>query len=690
MGHATSSAVRADDAAQADAFGSLSTLGGPKKFKKKPVLVLAPEELEKAHSMFQDASAELLGQPVERPARPASSLLGLAPMDDESASPEDMGEVDDAQNGGDDGDIVTNDDVLGMSRIREAEEPTIADLPELPDEHLDIDAMAAQALDQDLDMEHRIFPSLPTQPEEEFAEQDEAFEAGPESEADAEPELAVGPAYFDEPEAEDFVTPEPVDEEAPAEETEAEVEPMPEATGWEAEEFAGEAPAVENAFEAEEYDTTEAEAADFDEPAELEHAELDQFAEDEVVDEEADLAESADDKPARSKPSALDRVVLRVPPAPYQPPAGDPLVPVGQRAAKPESLETPDAFRAPRIEDAPEARPASRYIAPFDDNRAAFGRHAPIAPDFDDAFDDEPEAETFDPLAAMRDAVTPPAPVEPEEAEAMGEEESFSDEPTIEDSLPEAPEELATEAGFAEEAETEQDFIEEPEAEDTFTAEADSEEALAELPEDEEPAPVAVEAAEVEEVEEAEAEAVEPEVAGPDFDEPLAETPPVDDWQEQFDAVPEPGFASLVEPERAAAQEPLELGMYDEIEAEDELAEGEAEKFATGNVEWPETEVEAEAEPETAAEPVVEEVEQPAEAETRFTEIEDDEVDGYAFMYADVSRERTLDSVSSGQSNSLRQKLIRERQQEAAEARERARSQSLAGKFVAWLRGLFG
>ena len=63
MGNATSSALRADEtvtpARMADndgpAFGSLANLGGPRKFKKKPVLVLDPEELEKAHMMFQEA-----------------------------------------------------------------------------------------------------------------------------------------------------------------------------------------------------------------------------------------------------------------------------------------------------------------------------------------------------------------------------------------------------------------------------------------------------------------------------------------------------------------------------------------------------------------------------------------------------------------------------------------------------------
>ena len=110
MGNATSSALRTDDpvtsatapGADSSAFGSLSSLGGPRKFKKKPVLVLDPEELEKAHMLFQDASAELLGEDVERPERSAP-LLGLAPMDLDDP------EADAADTSDDDAEIIDDD-----------------------------------------------------------------------------------------------------------------------------------------------------------------------------------------------------------------------------------------------------------------------------------------------------------------------------------------------------------------------------------------------------------------------------------------------------------------------------------------------------------------------------------------------------------------------------------------------------
>ena len=117
MGNATSSALRADDPVtpvsgagdEGPAFGSLANLGGPRKFKKKPVLVLDPEELEKAHMIFQEASAELLGEEVQRPERPRP-VLGLAPIDDEDAAPDDMGESDDIEAGDDNDAIEDNDD----------------------------------------------------------------------------------------------------------------------------------------------------------------------------------------------------------------------------------------------------------------------------------------------------------------------------------------------------------------------------------------------------------------------------------------------------------------------------------------------------------------------------------------------------------------------------------------------------
>ncbi len=189
MGNATSSALRAEDTmtpapAHGDdgpAFGSLANLGGPRKFKKKPVLVLDPEELEKAHMMFQEASAELLGEEVERHEKP-KSILGLAPMDDEDATPEDMGDSDDAEAGTDDEVIPSAEDLLRMTEARAPIDPAMADTQ---------DDYIAQQLES-LDVDHRIFPSLPLKSEEEIAAEEEAERAA--AQASAESEAAASTA----------------------------------------------------------------------------------------------------------------------------------------------------------------------------------------------------------------------------------------------------------------------------------------------------------------------------------------------------------------------------------------------------------------------------------------------------------------------------------------------------------------
>ena len=57
---------------------------GARKLKKKPVLVLDPEELAQAHQLFQQGAAEQLGEfePADRP-RASVSLFGLAPMSED-------------------------------------------------------------------------------------------------------------------------------------------------------------------------------------------------------------------------------------------------------------------------------------------------------------------------------------------------------------------------------------------------------------------------------------------------------------------------------------------------------------------------------------------------------------------------------------------------------------------------------
>ncbi|WP_120075630.1 hypothetical protein [Aurantiacibacter odishensis] len=182
------------------AFGSLANLGGPRKFKKKPVLVLDPEELEKAHMMFQEASAEMLGEQVERPERP-KAVLGLAPIDDEEAAPEDMGESDDAEAGDDNDAIPSAEEVLRITAAREREDQELD-----PEMQASEDDFIARQL-ENLDVDHRIFPSLPLRSEEEIAAEEEAERAAldaraasqePLDEADL-PEASIAISYEPEP-----------------------------------------------------------------------------------------------------------------------------------------------------------------------------------------------------------------------------------------------------------------------------------------------------------------------------------------------------------------------------------------------------------------------------------------------------------------------------------------------------------
>ena len=77
MGSAFSSAARVSEA---PAYGSLEALGA-RKPKKTPVLVLDPEELARAHQLFQDDAAERLAD-MDRDDRPprAPAVLGLVPL----------------------------------------------------------------------------------------------------------------------------------------------------------------------------------------------------------------------------------------------------------------------------------------------------------------------------------------------------------------------------------------------------------------------------------------------------------------------------------------------------------------------------------------------------------------------------------------------------------------------------------
>lgn len=174
MGNATSSALRADDAmapaaisgADGPDFGSLASLGAPRKFKKKPVLVLDAEELEKAHLLFQEASAELLGEEAPRHAKGAA-MLGLAPMDEDGTAREELDGSDDCETGEDDEALPVAEDVLRMTQARAPIDPELAQ---------EQDDYIAQQLES-LDVEHRIFPSLPLKSEDEIAAEEEAERA---------------------------------------------------------------------------------------------------------------------------------------------------------------------------------------------------------------------------------------------------------------------------------------------------------------------------------------------------------------------------------------------------------------------------------------------------------------------------------------------------------------------------------
>lgn len=169
MAPASSSAMRDESAADGLGYGSLTGIGGPKKFKKKPVLVLDPEELEAAHALFQEASAELCGQEVERAPRPAT-VLGLAPMLDDD--PEEMGASD--EDGAEDDDTpVDTEAVLSLTRRKSNAMP----IDEYFGDDLDDDDIYGASapdlnpasdgspspdgeIDDGLDLSKRIFPSL--------------------------------------------------------------------------------------------------------------------------------------------------------------------------------------------------------------------------------------------------------------------------------------------------------------------------------------------------------------------------------------------------------------------------------------------------------------------------------------------------------------------------------------------------
>lgn len=79
-----------------------------------------------------------------------------------------------------------------------------------------------------------------------------------------------------------------------------------------------------------------------------------------------------------------------------------------------------------------------------------------------------------------------------------------------------------------------------------------------------------------------------------------------------------------------------------------------------------------------------------AEHDGSYTEIDDGPVDGYAFMYAGNPRARTLHALADGESNSLRAKLIREREEAAADLEKAEQAPSIWARLTNWLSDLFG
>jgi hypothetical protein len=131
MGFASSSAVRRNDA-----YGSLGgSFGGTeRKLNKKPVLVLDPDELAKAHQLFQIGAAEQLGEfdPRNRISVPAAAVFGLVlgvakfeDEDDDYVAPADMDPIalaDEEEEPEDELPPIDLDALLALTRAEQEEE----------------------------------------------------------------------------------------------------------------------------------------------------------------------------------------------------------------------------------------------------------------------------------------------------------------------------------------------------------------------------------------------------------------------------------------------------------------------------------------------------------------------------------------------------------------------------------------
>ncbi|MEL1249938.1 hypothetical protein [Aurantiacibacter gilvus] len=587
MGTPASSALRADNAPNAaalsgsggDGFGSLTGLGGPKKFKKKPVLVLDPEELERAHMLFQEASAELLGEEAERAPKPPAPALGLAPMNDRDSTPEDMGLSDDDQDGGDDEAIPSAEDLLKMTSSRRVED-------EEEQEY------AMRALEEGFDEEHRIFPTLPVLPAEEIA-YEEAADLGsfqtpaddtaelPETELPGVPvEAAYNPASGNPPPGEPSFKLSPLSVGETGHEDEEE-----EGEAETSNRFAALSPQIRRKTPIRPPEAVEAAEAPAPEawpeplPASEAAAEPEPVPEPAPTPEPEPLPEQLESDPWSNETAPVPEDVAPLPAAEPEEQAAPELDP--EPETKPETtvaFEPTPRIENPRIENAPEDLPASRHVGPFEHQRAE--RHVE---------EHEPMSEEPAPVPGFEAAPLPPAQSAPEER----------------DELPPVVQEAA----------------EPPQAE----------------------APLG------------EPEQIEPPQAEVPLEKPEQIEPPrpfvADDgprWQpESYDA-----------PQDVAQP----------VEEMPEMAEA----------------------PETGFDPEEENFDEHDEASGNYTLIEDEPVDGYAFMQASSPRGRAIRVAAPGEANSLRARLIRERGELQAEAERAAASRSIVMRFWNWLRGLFG
>ncbi|MEN7536182.1 hypothetical protein [Aurantiacibacter flavus] len=171
--NSSSAALRSEDA-----FGSLASMGA-RKLKKKPVLVVDPDELAQAHQLFQQGAAEQMGEyePVQRP-RAAVSLFGLAPMSDDDGDdafvPGRSPFNDDDEDEVLEADAPAPDQVLALTRPRAPRAPKTNLFGTLPDAPMQDPAASApsqatpplQGADQPKPVEPQLAPPVaPSEPD---------------------------------------------------------------------------------------------------------------------------------------------------------------------------------------------------------------------------------------------------------------------------------------------------------------------------------------------------------------------------------------------------------------------------------------------------------------------------------------------------------------------------------------------